>query len=132
MIMNKTKKIFLILCITIMIFSCHKNKNTDGPIIDADKIEYDYGTIKQYSEGVCTFTIINKGKKTLVINEVKSSCGCTIPTISNNLVKSNNKIIMNIKYNTDAIGEFHKTIVIRSNAVNASDFILKIKGKVIN
>ena len=48
------------------------------------KIEFknetiDYGEIEKGSDGVRVFEFTNNGDAPLVISDVKSSCGCTIP-----------------------------------------------------
>ncbi|MDX1761377.1 MAG: DUF1573 domain-containing protein, partial [Christiangramia sp.] len=39
----------------------------------------DYGEIKKGSDGVRVFEFTNTGDAPLVIEDVKSSCGCTVP-----------------------------------------------------
>jgi hypothetical protein len=47
------------------------------PKAAAKPMSYDFGTIYQGEEVVTTFVIRNDGDDTLVIDKVKSSCGCT-------------------------------------------------------
>ena len=39
----------------------------------------DYGTIAKGSDGVRVFEFTNTGDAPLIISDVKSSCGCTVP-----------------------------------------------------
>ena len=41
---------------------------------------YDFGKIKEGKTVEHTFKFINDGKTTLLINDVRSTCGCTIPS----------------------------------------------------
>ena len=48
------------------------------------KIEFktdviDYGTIEKGSDGVRVFEFTNTGNAPLIISDVKSTCGCTVP-----------------------------------------------------
>ena len=92
---------------------------------------YDYGVIKQGSDGKHTFCITNKGNVPLTIKKVVSSCGCATVDWTKNKINPKDKCLINIKYNTNKLGEFYKTIVVKSNAVNDANYILKIKGKVV-
>ena len=44
-----------------------------------DKLDHDFGTIKQGSTNKVLFKVRNTGKKPLVITDVSASCGCTTP-----------------------------------------------------
>ncbi len=120
--------LFIILLITIF-FSC-SGKQNKAEIYCEEKI-YDYGVIKQGSNRKHTFCIINKGNVPLTINKVVSSCGCTTVDWTKNKINPKNKGFINVKYNTNKLGDFYKTIVVKSNAVNDANYILKIKGKVV-
>ncbi len=50
--------------------------------------QLDYGTIEQNSDGTRTISFTN-GDAPLIISEVKSSCGCTIPSYSKEPVLPN-------------------------------------------
>ena len=90
---------------------------------------FDFGKIKQNSEGVHVFEFKNTGKDPLIITNVKSSCGCTVPTYPNEPVKKGDKGVISVKYDTKRIGVFNKTITVYSNAKN-SPVKLYIKGEV--
>jgi hypothetical protein len=90
----------------------------------------DYGTISQNSDGLRTFNFINIGEAPLVINRVKTSCGCTVPSYSKAPILPGASGEINIKYDTKRIGTFTKTITVMSNAKGGNK-ILKIKGEVV-
>lgn len=99
-------------------------------IIDFETELVDYGTITQGSDGTKVFTFINKGNAPLVISEVKTSCGCTVPTYSKTPILPGKEGELEIKYNTKRLGSFTKTITVISNAKDIRK-TLKIKGTVI-
>ncbi|WP_432412788.1 DUF1573 domain-containing protein [Rasiella sp. SM2506] len=98
-------------------------------IIDFKTETVAYGTIAQNSDGQRTITFKNTGDAPLLITDVKSSCGCTVPSYSKTPVMPNESGKITVKYNTSKIGAFNKTITVLSNASAASKQI-KIKGEV--
>ena len=49
------------------------------PVMQWDKTEHDFGTIKQGEVVETRFSFTNTGDKPLVIVNIKGSCGCTVP-----------------------------------------------------
>ena len=77
-----------------------------------EDLTFDYGKIVQNSDGTHEFEFKNTGTDPLIITNVKSSCGCTVPTYPKEPVKKGKKAIFSVKYDTKRIGTFHKTITI--------------------
>ena len=99
------------------------------------KIEFksetiDYGEIKKGSDGVRVFEFTNTGNVPLVIANVTSSCGCTIPKKPEDPIQPGETGEIQVKYNTKLVGPIRKTVTVYSNA-NESTKSLKIKGRVI-
>ena len=92
---------------------------------DAETI--DYGKIDKGADGVRTFTFTNIGDQPLIIKDIKSSCGCTIPEKPKKPILPNEKGTIKVSYNTNIIGGFSKSITILSN-VKKEITVLKIKG----
>ena len=90
---------------------------------------HDYGTIVQGADGACSFTFINKGKTPVVLNDVKASCGCTVPEWTRTPVAPKEKGTIKVTYNTNNVGSFTKSITVNSSAIN-SPLVLTIKGLV--
>lgn len=103
----------------------------DAPEISFDKLEHDYGTIDFESNSDIEFVFTNKGKEPLVLSNVRSSCGCTIPEWPKEPLKKGESAAIKVKYDTKRIGAFTKSITVYSNAKN-SPVVLKIKGKVLD
>ena len=106
----------------------------DKPVAPQDSIVFastvhDYGTIVQASDGTCEFKFTNKGKAPIVLNDVKASCGCTVPEWTRTPVAPGEKGTIKVTYNTNNMGAFSKSITVNSNAVN-SPLVLIIKGNV--
>lgn len=99
-------------------------------IIDFKTEIVDYGTIEQGGDGTRIFTFTNKGNAPLIIADVKTSCGCTVPSYSKAAILPGKKGELEIKYDTKRLGSFTKTITVISNAKEVKK-ILKIKGTVV-
>ena len=91
----------------------------------------DYGEILKGSNGVRTFTFQNIGDVPIEIQGVKSSCGCTVPKKPNAPIPPGGKGEIQVKYDTNRIGVFRKTITVNTNAPSSPIIALKIKGNVL-
>ena len=122
------KHLLLLLAILLGFQSFSQEKQAK---IEFKSTEIDYGNIEKNSDGTRVFEFTNTGEAPLIINRVKSSCGCTVPSKPTEPIMpgKSNKIV--VKYNTHRVGPFRKTITVYSNAKN-NVVILKIKGKVVD
>lgn len=93
----------------------------------------DYGTVtKETDSGLRTFEFKNTGDAPLIITNVQSTCGCTVPTKPKGPILPGMTDKIDVKYNMNP-GPIRKTITVESNAVNVEGgkIALKIKGEVI-
>lgn len=100
------------------------------------KIEFksetiDYGTIEKGADGVRTFEFTNIGNEPLIISNVKSSCGCTVPSKPKDPIMPGKTGEIKVKYDTNRVNPIRKTITVMSNAETPT-VALKIKGLVID
>jgi len=114
--------LLLVLCATLSI-------NSQEFKFDQETI--DYGKIIKGSEGERTFVFTNVGDAPLIIQSIKSSCGCTVPKKPENPIMPGEKGEIKVSYDTKRIGGFSKQITILSNAITAKK-IVKIKGFIAN
>ncbi|MCB0382783.1 MAG: DUF1573 domain-containing protein [Psychroserpens sp.] len=132
----KTNHFFsALMCFCLMLFGCDNfaqelNASEDIGIFHFEEEVIDYGTIAQNSDGVRTFQFTNRGRAPIVISKVKTTCGCTIPTYPKQAILPGESATIDIKYATNRVGTFSKSITIFSNADN-SQKKLRIKGNVI-
>jgi hypothetical protein len=132
------KKFFSFLAVVLLAtaMSCSQSSNNanDKKVAAAEilfaETEFDFGNIAEGSEAEHVFSFKNTGKEALVIGNVQTSCGCTIPVWTREPVKKKKTGEVKVKYNTHHAGTFVKTITVYSNATN-SPVTLKIKGVVI-
>jgi len=90
----------------------------------------DYGTIAKNSDGVRVFEFTNTGNAELVITDVKSSCGCTVPKKPDGPIAPGASSTIEVKYDTKRVGPIRKTITVYSNADEPIK-ALKIKGEIL-
>jgi hypothetical protein len=100
------------------------------------KIEFesetiDYGTIEKGSDGVRVFKFKNTGDAPLIVSNVKSSCGCTVPKKPTEPILPGENGEIEVKYDTNRVNPIRKTITVTSNA-ETQTVALKIKGTVID
>ena len=89
----------------------------------------DYGKIIKGSEGERTFVFTNVGDAPLIIQSIKSSCGCTVPKKPENPIMPGEKGEIKVSYATNRVGGFSKSITIYSNAKIPTK-VIRIKGTV--
>ena len=105
-------------------------KDFTGPVFEFDTEVIDYGEIEANSDGNRVFTFKNVGKSPLIISQVKGSCGCTVPTKPDKPIMPGETGEIKVKYATNRIGPFSKTVTITSNAYEDTK-VLRIKGRVL-
>ena len=91
----------------------------------------DYGNIAHNADGNRQFVFVNNGTKPLIITNTQGSCGCTVPTTPKEPIAPGAKGIIGVKYATDRVGAFTKTVTVTSNAEGQPTKVLTIKGTVL-
>jgi len=123
----------LLMGIIAVFFIANTNLSTisvgSAPHIEFEATSHDFGTIQQNGDGKFSFKFQNTGKEPLIIQNVRSSCGCTIAKKPSAPILPGESSEIDVKYDTRRIGGFHKNITITSNADNKS-IVLHIKGVV--
>ncbi len=124
------KKIVTILFLGIISLTANAQETVsdpNAPVFKFEKETIDYGKIALNSNGEREFVFTNIGKSPLVIERVKGSCGCTVPTKPEEPILPGEQGVIKVKYDTSRIGGFTKTVTITSNASEPIKRV-KIKG----
>lgn len=132
------KKLIFILCLalapltTFAQYASPKAQKASElkPIMTFETEVINYGTIKHNADGVRYFKFTNEGSAPLVIKSVKGSCGCTVPTKPEEPIMPGQTGEIKVKYATNRVGRFTKTVTIVSNATEKPK-VVKIKGEVL-
>lgn len=122
-------KFLLQLSLLLLIISCSTSITQNDAVIRFNKQDYDFGIIQLKNEVEYSFEFSNPGKTPLVINNVKTSCGCTAVEWTRRPVKPGNHGTITVRYDAATPGIFHKEITVYYNGPG-SPVMLKINGKV--
>ena len=93
----------------------------------------DFGRVyKETDSGLRTFEFKNTGDAPLIISNVQSTCGCTVPSKPTEPIMPGKSGKIDVKYNMSP-GPIRKTITVESNATNVEGgrVAIKIKGEVL-
>ena len=95
------------------------------------KSGYNFNDLCEVYAGLKEFVFVNNGNKPLKIESTQGSCGCTVPTKPEGDIAPGAKGKIGVKYATDRVGPFTKTVTIKSNAVGQETKVVTIKGTVL-
>ncbi|MCM1042034.1 MAG: DUF1573 domain-containing protein [Bacteroides sp.] len=104
-------------------------EKVEGPGIKFEKTVHDYGTIEQGANGNCEFVFENNGTEPLILSDVRSSCGCTVPSWPREPIMPGKKSAIKVHYDTNRIGGISKSITVSTNG-NPDRVVLSIRGTV--
>lgn len=115
----------LVLVIALLAFGMSQAQE-----IEFESQTIDFGTIAKGSDGNRLFIFTNTGSNSLTIDKVTSSCGCTIPKKPSAPIAPGEKGEIQVRYDTNRMGPFRKTITVSSDAKQNPIVALKIRGTV--
>ncbi len=132
------KKYYYLIVLLFLTVSCGNRDNKKVPlktigynaIIEFEKRTHNFEKIPIDTIGTI-FRFENKGRNTLVIQHVSSSCGCTIPEWPMNPIEQNEKGIIKVVFDAKEHGHFNKKISVFYNGKD-SPIELIIKGEVVD
>lgn len=131
-----TSTLVMSLLMTAVLFGQEKKPTdgspmlADGPVITFESTTVDYGVIEHNADGKREFHFTNTGTQDLIIQQCQGSCGCTVPECPKEVYAPGESGIISVKYATNRIGKFTKTVTVNSNATN-NPMVLTIKGEVL-
>lgn len=99
-----------------------------APKIKFEKVEHDFGTIKEGVQATVTFKFKNEGTAPLELTSVQASCGCTTPKWTKGTIAPGEWGEVTAIYNSKGRpGNFTKTITVKHNAEGTTEY-LTIRG----
>ncbi|MCF8378293.1 MAG: DUF1573 domain-containing protein [Bacteroidales bacterium] len=109
-----------------------EGKSNDGlPVIEFEKEIHDFGKLVQGEKATFNFRFKNNGDKDLVISQVKSSCGCTVPKYPKEPVKPGDEGVLKVTFDSEGRkGVQNKVITVVHNGQPNQTFV-RIKAMVI-
>ena len=108
-----------------------KADNNQLPTIQFESLEHDFGKIIEGETVSFPFVFTNSGKSDLVIAEVSTSCGCTVPSYPKTAIAPGKKATISVSFNSRGRRGFQtKSIIVLANTQpNVTQ--LKIKAQVV-
>ncbi|MDP1622273.1 MAG: DUF1573 domain-containing protein [Bacteroidales bacterium] len=102
------------------------------PIITFEESEHDFGRIIEGETVSFSFKFSNTGKSDLIIAEVTSSCGCTVPSYPKTPIRPGETGVVKIAFNSNGRRGFQsKDVVVVSNT-QPNTTVIRIKAQVVN
>lgn len=103
--------------------------NPNAPEIVFEELVHDFGVLDKGADCSFDFHFKNTGKEPLILTNCQASCGCTTPVCPKEPIAPGASSSIRVKYDSNRVGVFNKSITISSNAKN-SPLVLTIKGKI--
>ena len=97
---------------------------TKFPVIEFNETEHDFGEIEKGTPVETTFTYKNTGNAPLVITDIKSSCGCTVPQDwSREPLAPGDSGEFSVKFNGSGSNTVSKTITVTANTEKGTEMV---------
>ena len=94
------------------------------PVIEFDKTEFDFGEMEAKQNVETVFNYKNTGDAPLVITNISSSCGCTIPKDwSREPLAPGESGKFTVKFNGTGSGNVSKTVTVTANTEKGREMV---------
>ncbi|MCL1821894.1 MAG: DUF1573 domain-containing protein [Prolixibacteraceae bacterium] len=104
----------------------------NAPIATFNKMEHDFGDIKQGAKPEYSFELKNTGKSDLMIRSVKATCGCTAVEPEKKIIAPGETAPIKVTFNsTGQKGRNSKGVTVITNDPKGSNRMLRISSNVI-
>lgn len=130
--MKKISFILLTMILSIGLVSAQQENKEQAGDAKFTTLIHDFGKVAEEVGSVsCEFQFTNTGKKPLIIQDIRTSCGCTTPSYTKDPILPGKTGKIKISYSTiGRIGGFDKNITIFTNEADHV-YTLMIKGEVL-
>ncbi len=99
------------------------------PVIALDKTTHDFGTIMDGTPVETVFNYTNTGNSMLVVSNIKSTCGCTVPNNWTKEVAPGESGQFTVKFNGKGNGKVSKSLTMTTNTEKGKE-VVKITAMV--
>ena len=94
------------------------------PVMTFDKKVHDFGTIKDGTPVQTVFNYTNTGESPLLITDIKSTCGCTVPRDwSREPLSPGESSQFTVKFNGKGANKTSKTVTITANTESGKETV---------
>ncbi|MEO1495716.1 MAG: DUF1573 domain-containing protein [Planctomycetota bacterium] len=96
-----------------------------------DQLDHDFGVVARGADTVYKFEIKNIYKEDVEVSSVRSSCGCTTPSIENKKIKTYEKSYVVAKFNTRTFTGVHSaTLTVQISKPYPAQVQLRVHGNI--
>jgi len=109
-----------------------KNNKESLPVIQFEEIEHDFGRIIEGESVSYAFNFTNTGKSDLILADVSTSCGCTVPSYPKTPIRPGESGVVKVAFNSNGKrGYQSKNIIVAANT-QPNTTVIRIKAQVVN
>lgn len=121
----------LIFCYPVFCSGAEKEK-IEIPNYEIDEEVWDFGEVKSGSIQKHTFTLKNETGIIMRIQNVATSCGCTISEIKDKTLLPGESTELDVRFNTEGyLGEVSQFVYVTTDNIKKTVFRFTIKAKII-
>lgn len=126
------KKITFILLAMVLSISCMMAQQNKEGNAKFTKTVHDFGKIaEEVGTAACEFEFVNTGQKPILIQDIRTSCGCTTPSYTKDPILPGKKGVIKVSYSTTGrVGRIDRKITVFTNEPDMV-YTLAIKGEVL-
>ena len=104
--------------------SVRDNSTTIPPIMTFEKTVHDFGTIQDGTPVETVFSYTNTGESPLVITDIKSTCGCTVPRDwSREPLSPGESSQFTVKFDGKGVNKTSKTVTVAANTATGRETV---------
>jgi hypothetical protein len=92
-------------------------------VISFDKVEHDFGTLEDGTPVETVFKYTNTGNSMLVVSDIKSTCGCTVPSNWTREVAPGETGEFAVKFNGKGANQVQKTVNLTTNTEKGNESV---------
>ncbi|MCX6286413.1 MAG: DUF1573 domain-containing protein [Bacteroidetes bacterium] len=108
-----------------------ENNSGTLPVFKFEEIEHDFGKIIQGESVSNEFQFTNTGKTDLIIVDVSTSCGCTVPSFPKTPIRPGDKGAIKVSFNSAGKHGFQaKNVLVVANT-QPNTTLLRIKAEIV-
>jgi hypothetical protein len=105
---------------------------TNAPVAEFNTLSYDFGDIQQGTKSEYTFELSNKGKRDLLIRNIRASCGCTTVNPEKDVISAGEMVPVKVLFDSAGKkGRQSKTVTVITNDPKNSTLTLRISSNIL-
>lgn len=103
-----------------------------APVFEIDRLRHTFGQISDAEQVKTTFEFKNTGKGTLIIQDVHSTCGCTVPDLTKTEYAPGESGTLEVVFKPQGKqGMNHQRVTVRTNDPENPSTVLTISAQVV-